>query len=222
VVIVAGGSGKRFGADIPKQFLLLNGKPVLMHTIERFAKTKLRMRIVVVLPEAHHETWADLCKKHAFGLQHDVATGGAERFFSVKNGLEKLGNCHIIGIHDGVRPVISAGLIEKCYATAERNGSCIPAIAVSDSLRRGSFSQNAIVDRTNLYRLQTPQVFRKDWIMSAYRQSFDKAFTDDASVVEKAGFPIILTDGEEENIKITTRKDLSLAAVFLSMNGTTD
>ncbi|MDA3866775.1 MAG: 2-C-methyl-D-erythritol 4-phosphate cytidylyltransferase [Salinivirgaceae bacterium] len=220
VVIVAGGSGKRFGTDMPKQFLLLNGKPVLMHTIERFAETKLPMKIVVVLPEAHHETWTKLCTEHAFELPHELVTGGDERFFSVKNGLEKLDECKIIGIHDGVRPLISAELIEKCYATAERNGSCVPAIAVPDSLRRGSFSKNEIVDRTNLYRLQTPQVFRKDWIIGAYRQSFDKEFTDDASVAEKAGFPIILTSGEEENIKITHQKDLSLAATFFSMKST--
>jgi 2-C-methyl-D-erythritol 4-phosphate cytidylyltransferase len=211
VVIVAGGSGKRFGSEIPKQFLDIAGKPVLMHTILKFYDAYPNIRIVVVLPEAHHETWASLCSEHHFEIEHEVVKGGKERFDSVKNGLEKVRGCEIIGVQDGVRPLASTKLIQICYETAFSYGACVPAIPVADSLRKGDKTNNAPINREGLFRVQTPQVFRSSWLQKAYEQPFDGSFTDDASVVEKAGHKIILVDGEESNIKITRLEDLKLA-----------
>jgi 2-C-methyl-D-erythritol 4-phosphate cytidylyltransferase len=215
VVIVAGGSGKRFGSELPKQFLEIIGKPVLMHTIERFVEAFSKIKIVVVLPEDHHETWADLCKMHEFAIDHEVVKGGKERFYSVKNGLEKVKDCEIVGVQDGVRPLASAKLIQTCYETASSYGACVPAIPVADSLRKGNKTDNKPVSREGLFRVQTPQVFRNVWLQIAYDQPYDPSFTDDASVVEKAGHKIILVDGEESNIKITRKEDLKLAAFYL-------
>jgi 2-C-methyl-D-erythritol 4-phosphate cytidylyltransferase len=215
VVIVAGGSGKRFGSELPKQFLDIAGKPVLMHTILKFYDAYPNIRIVVVLPEAHHETWASLCSEHNFEIEHEVVKGGKERFDSVKNGLEKVRGCEIIGVQDGVRPLASTKLIQTCYETAFSYGACVPAIPVADSLRKGDKTNNAPINREGLFRVQTPQVFRSSWLQKAYEQPFDGSFTDDASVVEKAGHKIILVDGEESNIKITRQEDLKLAEFYL-------
>ncbi|PLX25790.1 MAG: 2-C-methyl-D-erythritol 4-phosphate cytidylyltransferase [Salinivirgaceae bacterium] len=215
VIIVAGGSGKRFGSEVPKQFLEITGKPVLMHTIERFREAFTNVKIVVVLPEVHHETWENLCNEHQFEIEHEVAKGGKERFDSVKNGLEKVTDCELVGVQDGVRPLTSVKLIQSCYDTAFSYGACVPAIPVADSLRKGNKTDNKPVSREGLFRVQTPQVFRYSWLLKAYEQPFDSSFTDDASVIEKAGHKIILVDGEESNIKITRQEDLQLAEFYL-------
>ncbi len=216
VVIVAGGSGKRFGNEMPKQFLTLQQWPVLMHTINQFAKSIDNIEIVVVLPEKHHKTWENLCQKHEFNISHKVATGGTERFYSVKNGLARVADCEVIAVHDGVRPLASQDLIKRCFETAARHGSCVPVIPVLDSLRKGDSQKNKPVSRQNLYRVQTPQVFRQSWIMKAYEQNFNANFTDDASVIETLGYQIFLTEGSEKNIKITKPEDLELAAFYLN------
>lgn len=215
VIIVAGGSGIRFGSQLPKQFLEINGKPVLMHTIQQFFNAYHDIKIVVVLPETHHETWVNLCDEHQFKIEHEVAHGGKERFNSVKNGLEKVQDCELVGVQDGVRPLATAKLIQTCFETAFRYGACVPAIPVSDSLRKGDKTDNKPISREGLYRIQTPQVFRNIWLQKAYEQKYDSSFTDDASVVENAGHKIILVDGEESNIKITNRNDLKLIGVYL-------
>lgn len=214
VIIVAGGSGKRFGGEVPKQFLLLNGKPVLMHTIERFAEALQQPEIVVVLPELYRAQWQELCRQHAFNVPHSTVAGGEERYYSVVNGLKKLGSCELIGVHDGVRPLVSAALIRRCYDTASRHGSCVPVISISDSLRAGNFHNNRRIQRETVYRVQTPQVFREKWLIDAYSLPYQYGYTDDASVMETAGYPIILTEGEPENIKITQSEDLPLAAFY--------
>lgn len=216
VVIVAGGSGVRFGADVPKQFLLLAEKPVLMHTIFAFSQVSFIDDIVVVLPAEHKSMWEQLCNDHQFIIPHVLAEGGKERFISVRNGLQHMQHCDVVGIHDGVRPIVSASLIENCFTTAMLHGSCVPVVPITDSLRRGDFSVNSVVGRENLYRVQTPQVFRRDWIMDAYKQPYDSKFTDDASVLESAGFNIILTHGDDRNIKITGKPDMELAEFYLS------
>lgn len=215
VVIVAGGSGKRFGGELPKQFLPVREKPVLMRTIEQFHKTFSGIHIVVVLPGSHIDVWNKLCSEHNFSIDHTIVQGGKERFWSVKNGLNALSECELVAVHDGVRPLASEALIAKCFETAQRHGTCVPVIPETDSLRKGNFSNNQPVCRKNLYRVQTPQVFKFSWLKKSYNQPFSENFTDDASVVERAGFQIILTEGEEENIKITQQKDLDLAEFFL-------
>lgn len=215
VIIVAGGSGKRFGSDLPKQFLEINGRPVLMHTIQQFFNAFPNIKIVVVLPEKHHETWAKLCDDHQFEIEHEVVQGGKERFNSVKNGLAKVPDCEIVGVQDGVRPLVSEKLIHTCYETAFRYGACVPAIPVTDSLRKGNVTDNKPISRNGLFRIQTPQVFRNSWLQSAYEQTYHDSFTDDASVVEKAGHKIILVNGEESNFKITKQEDLKLAEFYL-------
>jgi 2-C-methyl-D-erythritol 4-phosphate cytidylyltransferase len=215
VIIVAGGSGKRFGSELPKQFLKVEGKPVLMHTIQQFYGAYPFIKIVVVLPESYHDTWVSLCQTHQFEIEHEVVKGGKVRFDSVKNGLEKVKGCEIIGVQDGVRPLVSKKLIQTCYETAFSYGACVPAIPVADSLRKGDKTNNAPISREGLFRVQTPQVFRSSWLQKAYEQPFNDLFTDDASVVEKNGHKIILVNGEETNIKITRREDLSLAEFYL-------
>ncbi len=216
VIIVAGGTGKRFGSELPKQFLPIGNKPVLMRTIEKFHGTIADIQIIVVLPNSHIETWKQLCAEYDFKTEHTIVEGGKERFGSVKNGLDTLKECELVAVHDGVRPLASGKLISNCFETAQRHGSCIPVIPETDSLRKGDFLNNQPLSRKNLYRVQTPQVFKYTWLKKAYNQPFHEDFTDDASVIERAGFQIILTQGEEENIKITRKKDLNLAEFYLN------
>jgi 2-C-methyl-D-erythritol 4-phosphate cytidylyltransferase len=216
VIIVAGGSGKRMGAAIPKQFLQLAGKPVLQHTIEAFYQFDNNINIILVLPEDHISHWKALCSKHQFELPHQIAIGGTERFHSVKNGLDLLGEEELVGIHDGVRPLVSRESISRCYLAANENGAAIPCVPVSDTLRKITGAQNHWVNRTEYVRVQTPQCFRTDLLRAAYSQEFSKDFTDDASVVEKTGQVISLVEGNEENIKITGPADLVIAEALLA------
>lgn len=217
VVIVAGGSGKRMGSSVPKQFLIAGGRPVLMHTIERFYGYDREMQIVVVLPAEHHEYWRGLCEEHSFGVRHQVVAGGKERFFSVKNGLEAVDEgVEVVGVHDGVRPLVSAETIEACFAAAALHGCAVPTTAPVESLRHinKDGSSQAVV-RSEYLSVQTPQCFRHQILSEAYRQEFSARFTDDASVVESAGYGITTVAGNAENIKITTPTDLRLAEILL-------
>jgi 2-C-methyl-D-erythritol 4-phosphate cytidylyltransferase len=215
VIIVAGGSGSRMGTEIPKQFLELCGKPVLMHTISVFHDFDPESKIILVLPEDQLPFWEGLCLKHSFSLVHQVVSGGKTRFHSVQNGLSQIDGEGIVFIHDGVRPLVSRETLGRCLETAQESGNAIPVLPVTESLRKLEGDQNISVDRSQYFSVQTPQTFRSDQILEAFKQDFDQAFTDDASVAEKAGFSIHMVEGNLENIKITTPTDLIIAEALL-------
>ena len=210
-VVVAGGAGLRMGTDTPKQFLELCGKPVLMYAIEAFADACEDIRTVVVLPPSHIEHWRELCLQHGFTLPHTTAGGGATRFQSVKNGLEMVSGDGLVAVHDGVRPLVSRQTIVNAYAEAARHGCAVPVIPIIDSVREISGKTSRALHRSALRLVQTPQVFDVTLLKRAYGQPYSAAFTDDASVYESAGYFIHLTDGNAENIKITSPHDLRVA-----------
>ena len=219
-IIVAGGSGRRMKAAIPKQFLLLDGRPVLMHTVERFSTYDPLISIIVVLPAEHHALWRQLCAEHSFGVSHTVVAGGEERFYSVKAGLEQVAEemkgdaGTLIAIHDGVRPLVSHDTIWRCFSDAEEFGNAIPFIEPADSVRVLDGDDSMPVHRSTVRLIQTPQVFRGSVIIKAYDREFDASFTDDATVAEADGIKIHLTHGNRENLKITTPEDLAVAATL--------
>lgn len=215
VVIVAGGSGQRMGSAIPKQFLpLRDGATILETTLRRFADTLPDAEIVVVLPAAETERWQTICRERGTVPPHRLCTGGATRFESVRNGIEALGDCDLIAVHDGVRPLVSGALIRTCLATAREHGTAIPAIRPADSFRTVEGTASRIIDRDTLRAIQTPQTFRAELLRAAYRQPYRPVFTDDASVAEAAGTPVTLCEGEKYNLKITTPEDLALARLL--------
>jgi len=215
VVIVAGGKGLRMGSDLPKQFLLLAGRPVLMHTIGAFYNYDSDMRIILVLPLSHQEYWKKLCSEYHFDIPYLVASGGDTRFHSVKNGLEYVGE-GLVAIQDGVRPFGSSEMISRCFETARLHQTAIPVINSTDSLREiTGEGQSRIIDRSRIRLVQTPQVFHVDVLKRAYQCEYNNMFTDDASVVEAMGMEINLVEGEPENIKITTPLDLKIGELIL-------
>jgi 2-C-methyl-D-erythritol 4-phosphate cytidylyltransferase len=216
VVIVAGGSGKRMGMDTPKQFLELSGRPVLMHTIERFLEFNKSIEIITVLPENQLRFWTDLQKKYSFDVPHTLVKGGSKRFISVRHGLEFVNSPGLVAIHDGVRPLVRLETIKRCFETAGKFGNAIPVISPADSLRMETENGNSPVDRMHVKQVQTPQVFDVAKIKKAYLQDFDPSFTDDASVLEKTGEKIRMVEGNRENIKITNPEDLFIAQTLLS------
>jgi len=207
-LIVAGGKGERMNADIPKQFLLLNDTPILMHTLKQFSHFE---KIVLVLPPSQFEYWQELCKTHNFTQQHSLVAGGETRFHSVKNGLDKIDANSIVAIHDGVRPLISTTLIDSLVAETKNGIGVIPVVRVKDSIRKVEGENSTHIDRSNLYKVQTPQCFLSTDIKEAYTQDFSEFFTDDASVFEANGRKINTLLGEEKNLKITTEEDLKIA-----------
>ena len=211
-LIVAGGKGVRMNSDIPKQFLLLKGTPVLMNTLENFAHLD---EIILVLPKTQIEYWKNLCKEYSFSIPHISVEGGETRFHSVKNGLEKVVNNSIVAIHDGVRPLISTKLIDRLINDVKDGIGLIPIVPVKDSIRKVDTKISTHVDRTDLYRVQTPQCFLSDDIKNAYTQEYSKKLTDDASVFESNGGNIKTIIGEEKNIKITTEEDVKIAELLL-------
>ncbi len=214
-LIVAGGSGSRMNATVPKQFLLLNDKPVLMHTIERFHEYDNAMEIIVVLPESQFPLWKNLCREYKFRIQHQLVAGGSVRFESVKNGLSKIQGDGIVAIHDGVRPLVSFETIGRCFEVARLKGNAIPVMPVIESLRMIDGEKSKAVDRSSFVTIQTPQVFSVSEIKAAYNQPFSEVFTDDASVLEAAGSAINLVHGNIENIKITHPADLIFAGMLI-------
>ncbi|MDP2337993.1 MAG: 2-C-methyl-D-erythritol 4-phosphate cytidylyltransferase [Bacteroidota bacterium] len=216
VILVAGGSGSRMGTEIPKQFLELAGKPVLMHTIQVFYDYDPDCELILVLPLAQKEYWTGLCLKHSFSLRHQIVSGGETRFHSVQNGLKLIVGEGIVFIHDGVRPLVSQETLERCCETAQKCGNAIPVLPITESLRKMEGDQSISVDRNLYFSVQTPQTFRTAQILEAFRQNFDPAFTDDASVAEKAGFAINMVEGNRENIKITNPTDLIVAEALLN------
>lgn len=214
VIIVAGGSGSRMRSNTPKQFITINGKPILQHTIDRFFNWKLNIDLVLVLPETEINTWKNLVAEKKYALNYRISNGGKERFDSVKNGLDLLEN-DLIMIHDGVRPFVSNLTLDRCLYSTETMGSAIPVIPVVESIRKIVSNHSQPVDRSNLRLVQTPQCFKKEWVKKSFQQSYSIEFTDDASVVQKADYPINLVEGNRENIKITTNDDLKLAEFYL-------
>lgn len=211
-VVVAGGSGTRMGTEVPKQFLLLSGRPVLMHTLEKFKGVD---HIILVLPEQQLPLWNRLKAAHDFHLSHTVVHGGASRYESVKNGLTVAGTEGVIAVHDGVRPLVSPDMIDRCYREAAEHGTAIPVITVPESVRSKKEGGSISEDRSRFLLVQTPQCFRAEYVSGAYDHGDDPRFTDDASVLEAAGIPIHLVDGERWNIKITFPEDLAVAAALL-------
>lgn len=218
VIIVAGGSGNRMGSSIPKQFLFLGNRPVLAHTIDAFARALPRAALVVVLPAEHIDYWRNLSARFDVA-PHRMVAGGRERFDSVLRGLEALpSETELIAVQDGVRPLVSRGLIRRMFEAAEQYGAAIPVVAPVDSFRSVEGEDDSIiVDRRRLRIVQTPQVFRGELLRDAYRVGYRPEFTDDASVVEASGCPIHLCEGERANLKITTREDLVVAVALLEM-----
>lgn len=213
-ILVAGGKGLRMGSDIPKQFLPLRGRPVLMHTIDVFRRTYPDIHIILVLPREQQDYWRQLCGQHGYDVEVCVADGGETRFHSVHNGLSQIpdGARGVVGVHDGVRPFVSPETIRRCYEAAEECGAVVPVVPVVETVRQVLADGSSMTVDRNAYRLvQTPQTFDIQLLKKAYGQPFDPFFTDDASVVEAMGHPIKLVEGNNENIKLTNPADLKLA-----------
>jgi 2-C-methyl-D-erythritol 4-phosphate cytidylyltransferase len=214
-LIVAGGSGTRMESNLPKQFLLLMGKPILMHTIEAFDNSGVN-HIILVLPQSQIEFWNQLCQTHQFTIQHQIVVGGASRFESVQNGLQHCENGDLVAIHDGVRPFISKEIILNSFETAMQKGNAVAAVRLKDSIRKVELLSNKNVNRNNYYLIQTPQTFKAQLIKEAYAAQDHINFTDDASVLESNGHAINLIVGDYKNIKITTPEDLLVGEAFLT------
>ena len=221
VIIVAGGKGLRMGSDIPKQFLPICGKPVLMRTLERFREYDADLQIILVLPEAQQAYWHQLCEEYHFDVAYTLANGGQKRFHSVQNGLAKVPDDAegVVGVHDGVRPFPSIEVIRNCYETARMTKAVIPVIPVVETVRQlfsnGRQKESRTVPRDEYRLVQTPQTFDIQLLKAANRQPYNDGFTDDASVVESYGHQITLVEGNRENIKITTPYDLKIAEVLI-------
>ena len=216
VLIVAGGKGLRMGSDLPKQFLPIGGKPVLMHTIEAFHHFDRTMKIILVLPQEQQTYWQELCAKHSFVIEHTVVDGGETRFHSVKNGLAWV-NSGLVGVHDGVRPFVSPEVIKRCYELAAIKKAVIPVIDVVETVRHITETGSETVSRNDYKLVQTPQVFDAELLKQAYAQEYTPFFTDDASVVEAMGVSVCLAEGNRENIKITTPFDLKISSALVNV-----
>ena len=216
-IIVAGGSGSRMQSTIPKQFLLLNGKPVLMHTLNAFYNSYSKPKIILVLPSNSKTYWEELCKEYSFTIPHTIIIGGENRFHSVKNGLESIKNLEntVIAVHDAVRPSISIEIIDQSYNHAAENGNAVAAVKSRDSIRQLRNGTSTHLIRDEIYLIQTPQTFKAEQLLVAYNQSYNANFTDDASVVEHAGFKINLIEGSYTNIKITFPEDIAIAELLM-------
>lgn len=206
-------------ATVPKQFLEVAGKPILIHTFLTFQKYAPDLEFVLVLPEEHFETWRSLCQEHRFFIRHQLAANGPTRFHSVKNGLKLVPDDALVAIHDGVRPLVSMETIERCFHQAARFGNAVPVVAATESLRLLDNGLSTPLARDQVRVIQTPQCFHARLIKKAYNRNYSEAFTDDASVLEADGERIFLVEGNPENIKITTQADLIIAgALFESRN----
>ena len=217
VIIVAGGKGLRMGSDIPKQFLPIGGRPVLMRTLERFRAYSSDLQIILVLPEAQQDYWRQLCEEYHFDVEYQLANGGHTRFHSVQNGLALVPDDAegVVGVHDGVRPFPSIEVIRNCYETAREKKAVIPVIPVIETVRHLENKGSVTVPRSDYRLVQTPQTFDIQLLKAANHQPYNDGFTDDASVVESYGHAITLVEGNRENIKITTPYDMKIAEVLI-------
>ena len=239
-IIVAGGKGLRMGGELPKQFIPIEGRPVLMRTLDTFHACDSSIQIILVLPHDHQPYWQELCREYQFAVPHRIANGGATRFHSVQNGLALVDAPEaLVAVHDGVRPFVSHEVINRCYQDAEQYGAVVPVIPVVETVRQlapstppegellvdveqssplleGVGEASSFTVPRDAYRLvQTPQTFRASLLRRAYEQPFCNAFTDDASVVEALGHAVHLVEGNRENIKLTTPFDLTVARALL-------
>ena len=217
VLIIAGGVGKRMNLNIPKQFIPIAEKPVLMHTISKFHAFDSKIKIIVIIPREHIALWKDLCKEFNFKIEHQVVKGGKERFYSVKNGLKVVPENSLVLIHDGVRPLVSVETIARVVEGSEAYGNAIPFIEMTQSVRKVVNGKSKAVDRSQLKLIQTPQGFHSSLIKEAYSKRFRASFTDDASVLEAYGYDINLVKGNTKNIKITSSTDLHLVECLLKL-----
>ena len=214
VIITAGGIGKRMNSDLPKQYIPVNGLPVLMHTINKFYEFNSEIQIVISLPKDFIQLWRDLCQKHNFKVLHEITEGGAERYHSIKNALKKVTG-DIVMVHDAVRPLVSLQTISNVINQARVKGAAIPVLPVKDTLRKGNSERSQHQDRSEFWIVQTPQAFKVELLNEAYEIPYSSAVTDDASLVEALGKQVFLTEGNEENIKITTPFDLKLVEFLM-------
>lgn len=215
VIIVAGGVGKRMQSEIPKQFLNVAGRPILMHTFESLINYSKELKITLVLPEPFIDFWQSLCKRFDFEVDHTIVKGGKTRFDSVINGLKEIENGGLIAIHDGVRPLVSKETLNRIFKKAEKKGNAIPAVKINEALRKINDDNSFFVNRRAYRLIQTPQCFHSQLIKQAYQQDYKEEFTDDATVVEAMGIKINLVEGNNENIKITRPSDIKIAEAFL-------
>lgn len=214
VLLVAGGEGKRIGNKLPKQFLLLNGLPVLFHSFNSFMFLQ-GVKFTLVLNSDQFEYWKTICKAAGFNIPHIIAEGGPSRYHSVKSGLKHIPNNSLVLIHDASRPFVSEETIMRVIDMAKHKGNAVPATEINDSIREISASNNKIIDRNKLRAIQTPQAFHSSLIKSAYNQNYNKAFTDDASVLEATGEKINIVEGNTENIKLSNPIDLIIGETIL-------
>jgi len=215
-IIVAGGTGQRMGSVVPKQFLEIQGKPILLHTIDQFVAAFSDIQLVVVLPEAYIQEGQALLSKNGFTKNIVFVPGGDTRFQSVKNGLAQVKESAIVFVHDAVRCLLTPALIQRCYQQALENGSAIPAVSSTDTVRLMKGDKNELFNRENVMLIQTPQTFQSDILLAAFNQDYIASFTDEANVVEASGKPVSIVDGEFENIKITRPLDLAIAEYILA------
>ena len=217
VIIVAGGKGLRMGGEVPKQFLPVGGKPVLMRTLERFREAMPELQIILVLPKAQQDYWQQLCREHQFAVEYQLTDGGQTRFHSVQNGLALVPDDAqgVVGVHDGVRPFVSAEVICRCYEAARESKAVIPVVRVVETVRHLQGASSVTVPRDEYRLVQTPQCFDIQLLKAANKQPYNDGFTDDASVVEAFGYDVKLVEGNRENIKITTPADLKFAEILI-------
>ncbi|MVN89579.1 2-C-methyl-D-erythritol 4-phosphate cytidylyltransferase [Mucilaginibacter aquatilis] len=214
-IIVAGGSGTRMQSAVPKQFLPVNGLPVLMHTLLAFRKSQYTPNLIVVLPDSHHDYWAQLCSQHAFTIPHELVSGGPTRFHSVKNGLKLVPDDALVAVHDAVRPLTAPSIIDAAYKQAGIQGAVVVAVKSRDSVRqvKGPFTQSLV--RDEIYLVQTPQTFKASLLKASYEHPYHENFTDDASVAEHAGHTVHIVEGSYQNFKITFPEDIAIAELLL-------
>ena len=218
VIITAGGIGKRMNQPLPKQFIEVAGKPVLIHTLERFHQFDPDAELIITLPMEWKEHWDKLLKEHNCSISHTVIDGGEERYHSVKNAIRHCSGDYV-AVHDGVRPLVSKETLRNCWDLVSITGAVVPVVPVKESLRKiGEHGSEAMV-RSEYRLVQTPQCFSKEIILDAYSKAFHAAITDDASLVEEAGYEVALVHGNDENIKLTTPSDLLFAEVLLKHSG---
>ncbi len=214
-IIVAGGTGKRMNSEIPKQFIEINGLPVLMHTIKIFYKYDNSIEFIIVLPKDQIDYWIELRKKHNFLINHRIIEGGKTRFHSTQNALKLLEKKTLVAVHDGVRPLVSIDTISRCFRTAEIEGNAIPVIPINESIRKIDKNDNFPVNRDDYVLIQTPEVFHSDILIDAFKQDYSNEFTACAYVIENLGIKLNLVEGNKENIKITNQFDLSITKCLL-------
>ncbi|WP_343566360.1 2-C-methyl-D-erythritol 4-phosphate cytidylyltransferase [Sphingobacterium sp.] len=223
VIIVAAGTGNRMNSNLPKQFLDLNGLPIVMHTINRFCQSETISEVILVISEPMESFWTELCLKHQFDRPIHIAFGGQTRFESVRNGIDyiqqnfDIGPKDYIAVHDGARPIITEALIKKAFQGAYDHQAIVLAQKSIESVRMGDNTSNSAVDRNHTWLVQTPQVFHGELLLKSYQQAEDPLFTDDASVVEKMGKRIAIIEGDSRNIKITYPQDLQIAQFYLNL-----